>query len=239
MKRKTLTIIITIILALGILGILVSGACVYRLKFYCFNKQNVYAQKSIIRLFENIYHQKFYLISTEFETRENTTYESVYDKYTYIWTFEMQDDSGRQFTAYLWRNGSSKSRGSSIREEYEYMNVASDYGQILVEEFLKNDLNLYKYRQQKNNTLLDGKEYIFIYPEDNLSEIAEMLTKIYFAEKEISKYGCVRCAVINDKGQEIYTYTYLSIAKEVGESSEETVYNYIMQKLMNNLINNM
>lgn len=124
-------------------------------------------------------------------------------------------------------------RNYNATDYYTY--IADTYGQLRIEEDLENEFDLNKYRQQKDAKAPNQEDYIFVCTNNNAAEIAEMLTKIYFKERELSKEGCLNCIVNNEEGKKMFSYRWREITKELQdenkEITEETVCNYILQKL--------
>ena len=91
-KKMTVAIImIGIILCFG-------GIYVFLLRYFFYNKYNLYAQRAMLDSLNKKYNQEFELLSTEFETKEKLTASAGY---VHIWTFSLQDRQGRQFHAYV------------------------------------------------------------------------------------------------------------------------------------------
>lgn len=212
--------------------ICVGGIYFFQMSFFYYNKYNIHAKKAVLDRLYYKYNQEFNLISTEFDRKETTTGGA---RYVNVWTFVFKDNSERQFYAYLWIYGMvGKGDGNYNATDY-YTYIADTYGQLRIEEDLENEFDLNKYRQQKDAKAPNQEDYIFVCTNNNAAEIAEMLTKIYFKERELSKEGCLNCIVNNEEGKKMFSYRWREITKELQdenkEITEETVCNYILQKL--------
>ena len=229
-KRKHL-LTVTFIL----IGLAVSCGAMYicLLKYFFFNKYNVYARRAAFDSMSARYSQKFELLFTEFETKEIRA--GV--EYIYKWTFTFQDSEGRQFYTFVWLYG-GRERGEGMFYAPDYYSYIDDtYGQLCIEEKLGDKYDLYKYRQDKVSRFPDGEDYIFICTKDNTEEIAEMLTEIYFAETEFSDNSCLYCRVNDEHGEKLFSYFWSSVTrnlqKQNKEIKKETVYAYILQEIQN------
>lgn len=159
----------------------------------------------------------------------------------HMWTFVLQDGQGRQFYAYARMYGwkEEKSYGSfRWTSEPRYCPYKDDtYGQIRIEEKLGSKFDLSQYRQEKGRRLdcEIWEDYIFTCTKDNVGEIAEILTDMYFAETEFSNWSCLCCPVNDERGEEIFVYERGVITKELQHQEkdiiEQTVYDYILQEL--------
>ena len=229
-RKKKMTIAIIMI---GIL-LCFSGIYVFLLRYFFYNKYNLYAQRAMLDSLNKKYNQEFELLSTEFETKEKLTASAGY---VHIWTFLLQDGQGRQFHAYVRLYGLVE-KGDGNFHEPDYSSYIDDtYGQLCIEERLGSQFDLYQYRQEKGNKLEDARweDYIFICSENNVAEIAELLTKIYFAEPEFGNGGCLKCLVKKEGGEPLFSYYWWDITralqKQEKEITEQTVYAYLLQEL--------
>ena len=131
-----------------------------------------------------------------------------------------------------------KGDGNSHASDY-FSYIDDTYGQLYIEEELGNKFDLYQYRQEKGSRLDDPEweDYIFICTKNNVAEIAELLTEIYFKETEFSNGGCLKCLVNNEEGEMLFSYYWWDITRELQkqdkEITEQTVYAYILQELKN------
>ena len=230
-KRKhLLTVTFTLI------GLAVSCGAMYicLLRYFFYNKYNIHAQRAALDRLNAVYPQEFELLSIEFETTEVRIGGA---SYVHMWTYTFEDSNGRQFYVYVRLCGLSE-RGSGNFHAPDYSSYVNDtYGQLCLEERLGDKYDLYKYRQDKVSRFPDGEDYIFISTKDNTKEIAEMLTEIYFAETEFSDNGCLYCRVNNEHGEELFSYFWSSVSrnlqKQNKEITKETVYAYILQEIQN------
>ncbi len=233
--RKKVFILIDIIIIIIIALAACCGAIYFcLLRYFFYNKYNVYAQRAAVDRLNGIYQQEFELLSTEFETKEVRIGGA---KYVHMWTYAFQDSQGRQFYTYVRLYGViEKGDGNSHAPDY-FTYVDDTYGQLCIEERLGDKFDLYKYRQEKASCFPNGDDYIFIYTKDNAEEIAEILTEIYFEEMEFSNYGCLLCVVNNEEGEELFSYSRWSITRKLQEQdkeiTKETVYTYILQEIQN------
>jgi hypothetical protein len=211
-----------------------SGICLFLLKYFFYNKYNIYAQRAVLDRLSGRYNQEFELLSIEYETKE---VEIEGAKYVHMWTFVLRDNQGRQFYAYARLYGLiEKGDGNSHAPDY-FSYIDDTYGQLYIEEGLGNKFDLYQYRQEKGSRLDDSEweDYIFICTKNNVAEIAELLTEIYFKETEFSNGGCLKCLVNNEEGETLFSYYWWNITRELQKQDEEiteqTVYAYILQEL--------
>lgn len=225
-----------LILALAMIGIVIccGGICFFLSRYFFYNKYNIYAQRAVLDRLSERYHQEFELLSTEFETREVETGGA---SYVHMWTFVLQDDRGRQFNAYVRLYGLVE-KWDGNHNISDYSNYIDDtYGQLCIEERLGDQFNLQKYRQEKGSRLDDPRweDYLFVCTKDNTAETAELLTKMYFQEREFSDGGCLKCSVNNEDGETLFSYYWWDITRELQKQGEEiteqTVSAYILQKL--------
>lgn len=219
-----------------IIGIIIccSGIYLFLLKYFFYNKYNIYEQRAVLDRLNGRYNQEFEILSIEFETKEVKTGGA---KYVHMWTYVLRDNQGRQFYVYARAYGLvEKGDGSSYFPDYYYY-IDDTYGQLCIEERLGNKFDLYQYRQEKGSRLDDTEweDYIFICTKNNVAEIAELLTEIYFEETEFGNGGCLKCLVNNEEGETLFSYYWWDITRELQkqnkEITEETVYTYILQKL--------
>lgn len=230
-NRKKMIIMIIII---GII-ICCSGIYIFLLRNFFYNKYNIHAQRAVMDRLSERYNQEFELLSIEFETREVETKGA---KYVHLWTFTLKDNQGRQFYAYVRSYGLVKiGDGNSHAADYSSY-IDDTYGQLCIEERFGDKFDLYQYRQEKGSRLADPEweDYIFICTKNNVTEIAELLTEIYFKETEFSNGGCLKCLVNNEEGESLFSYYWWDITRELQkqdkEITEQTVYAYILQELM-------
>ncbi len=206
----------------------------YAMRYYYCNKYNVLARRAALSRLNEIYCQEFELLSTEFETTETGTGQG---HYVHMWTYRLQDSQGKQFYTYVRLYG-EREKGDGVFYATDYLSYVDDtYGQLCIEEILGNKYDLHKYRQEKVNCFPDRKDYIFVYTKDNADEIARILTEIYFKETEFSTGCCLRCRVNNEDGEELFSYFWSSVTrnlqKQNKEITKETVYAYILQEIQN------
>ncbi len=232
--KSVLAIFMLAVLCGGIYG----GAYVFFHKYYLFNEQNVYVQRVVLERLNALYSQEFELLSIDFETiKVNTGGASC----MHMWTFTFRDSQGRQFYVYDRISGSAKNvnvDGAFYHPDYYNISYIDDtYGQLCIEESLGDKYDLQQYRQEKGNVLPYQPDYIFVYTEDNADEIAEILTKIYFEEIGFSNGNCLRCLVNNEMGEKMFTYLRGAVThnlqNEGVQISEQTVYEYFMQRFQN------
>lgn len=225
-----------IILAVIIIGIVIccSGIGFFLLRYFFYNKYNIYAQRAVLDRLSERYHQEFELLSTEFETREVETGGA---RYVHMWTFVLQDGQGRQFNAYVRVYGLvEKWDGNPYISDYSNY-IDDTYGQLCIEERLGNQFDLQKYRQEKGSRLDNPRweDYLFVCTKDNAAETADLLTKMYFQEKEFSDGGCLKCSVNNEEGETLFSYYWWDITRKLQKQGEEiterAVSEYILQEL--------
>lgn len=233
--RKKVFLLIAIFIIIIIALAACCGAIYFcLLRYFFYNKYNVYAQRAAVDRLNGIYQQEFELLSTEFETKEVRIGGA---KYVHMWTYAFQDSQGRQFYTYVRLYGViEKGDGNAHAPDY-FTYVDDTYGQLCIEERLGDKFDLYKYRQEKASRFLDREDYIFICTKDNAEEIAEILTEIYFEEMEFSSSGCLQCLVNHEEGEELFSYSRSSITRKLQEQdkeiTKETVYTYILQEIQN------
>lgn len=216
------------------------GIHIYFLRYYYYNKYNIHAQRAMMRYLVREYDQEFELISTEFKKKEHKTGGA---RYEYIWTFVLQDSSGRQFETYLKTYGTSGRAGDFYESDYS-TSITDTYAQVLIEERLGDKYDLQRRRVSKVG-LSTGIDYLFYCTEDNpidgtkdnLLEIVEVLTEIYFIETEFNWEAYLTYSVHNLRPEgEDFKYDCEEVTKELQERGEEityeTVYNYFLQRLM-------
>lgn len=234
-KQKTIFLIafgLAVLSCCGVIYILLQ-------RYYLFNEKNVYVQREVLERLDYLYPQEFELLSIEFETVDTGV------RSMHMWTFTFRDSQGRQFYVYDRISGSGSSAedlgldGAFDHPDYYNKDYIDDtYGQLCIEERLGDRYNLQQYRQEKGNVLPYQPDYIFVYTGDNADEIAEILTQMYFEETEFSNGSCLRCLVNNEKGEEIFTYYRGSVTNKIQnqgiEITEQTVYEYFLQKLQEN-----
>lgn len=231
--KNRLKIAVWILAGIAVLG---CGIYIFLLRYYFYNKYNIYAQRAVLDRLSGRYNQEFELLSIKYETKEIETRGA---KYVHMWTFVLQDNQGRQFYAYARLYGLvEKGDGNShVLDYFSYMD--DTYGQLYIEEGLGNKFDLYQYRQEKGSRLDDSEweDYIFICTKNNVAEIAELLTEIYFKETEFSNGGCLKCLVNNEEGEALFSYYWGNVTRELQkqdkEITEQTVYAYILQELEN------
>ena len=232
-KKLIITIIIGIVICC-------SGIVILLLRYNLYNKYNIHAQRAVLDRLNNIYDKEFELLSVEFETKE-VGIGTVGAKYIHMWTYTFRDNQGRQFFAYARLYGLvEKGDGNFYAPDYSSY-LDDTYGQIRIEEGLGNSIDLYQYRQEKGSRLNEPRweDYIFVCSKDNATEIAELLTEIYFKETEFSNGGCLKCLVNSEEGESLYSYYWWNITRELQkqdkEITEQTVYAYILQELQENV----
>lgn len=234
-RNKTIIIYICMIICISMLLLLICGYMVYYCltRYFFYNKHNVYAQRAIIKSLEYKYDGTFNLLSTEFETREEKIGGA---KYVHIWTFTFEDDTGKEFSAYLWGYGLVKN-GDGNSHAADYSAYYTDtYGQLCIEERLGDKFDLQKYRCVKNSQQLKKEDYVFVCSEHNEEEIANILTQMYFEEIKAHTSGGLLCLVYDNKDNAIFRYTHKNITLEMQDSgeeiTEETVYAYILNNIL-------
>lgn len=237
-KQKTIFLIafgLAVLSCCGVIYILLQ-------RYYFFNEKNVYVQREVLERLDYLYPQEYELLSIEFETIKADTGGT---SCMHMWTFTFRDSQGRQFYVYDRISGSGSSAedlgldGAFDHPDYYNKDYIDDtYGQLCMEEILGDKFNLQQYRQEKGNVLPFQPDYIFVYTEDNADEIAEILTKMYFAETEFSNGSCLRCLVNNEKGEEIFTYYRGTVTNKLQnqgiEITEQTIYEHFLRKLQGN-----
>ncbi len=225
MKRRRWLIIA------GVLIVLCIMFYILLLRYFYFNKYNIHAPKAIIWRLNNVYGQEFVLDTINFQVRENT---EEGPSYVYTWTFTLHDEEGTEFHAYLWLFGSHQyGEGMSYELDYGAAKMSDDYGQLVIEKRLGEQIDFDQYRRLKSTENPDEPDYLFVYKENNAQEIAEILTKIYFEEQQYTQGVGLRCKVTDEEGEELYSYTCWDVANhlEDEEITEETVYKYIYQEI--------
>lgn len=230
LKNRKKIIIITIILGIVICC---GGIYILLLRYFFFNKYNIHAQREALDSLNRLYNQEFEIISRKFETKEVES-----GGYVHLWTYTLRDDQRRQFYVYgRWYGPIEKGDGNPYAVEY-YDFSEDTYGQLCIEERLGSKYDLNQYRQEKGSRLNDDSkwaDYIFICTENNVDEIAELLTDMYFEETEFSNGGCLICLVNNEKGETLFTYYWWDITRELRKQkkriTEETVHAYILESL--------
>lgn len=234
MKERKKTMVLVIV---GI-AFCCAGIYVFMLKFFFYNKYNVHAKRAMLDRLGGRYDQEFELSSTEFETKEVRTGGA---KYVHIWTFELLDNQGRQFYAYVRLYGLAE-KGDGNFHDPDYSSYIDDtYGQLCIEERLGGKYDLYQYRQEKGSRPGDSEweDYIFICTKNNVDEMVKLLTEVYFKETEFSNGGCLKCLVNNEEGKELFSYYWWNITRELQkqgkEVTEQTVCAYMLQELQNKL----
>ncbi len=231
-SRKKLIIMIIII---GII-ICCSGIYVFLLKYFFYNKHNIYAKRAVLDRLSGRYNQEFELLSIEFETKEVETGGA---KYVHMWTFVLQDNQERQFYAYVRLYGLVEKGDGNFHAPDYFSYIEDTYGQLCIEERMGNKFDLHQYRQEKGSRL-DGsnwEDYIFICTKNNVTEIAELLTEIYFKETEFCNGGSLKCLVNSEEGETLFSYYWWNVTRELQkqdkEITEQTVYAYFLQELQN------
>lgn len=222
-----------LILVIGIV-VCFCGIYLFLLRYFFYNQYNIYAQRAVLDQLRKRYHQEFELLTTEFETKEVETGGA---SYVHMWTFIVQDEQGRQFNAYVRLYGLVE-KGDGSFHSADYSTYVDDtYGQLCIEEKLESRFNLSQYRQEKGSRLdIPGwEDYLFICTNDNIDEIAALLTEIYFQEREFGDGGSLKCLVNNEAGEELFSYYWWDITralqKQDKEITEQTVSAYILQEL--------
>lgn len=158
------------------------------------------------------YDQEFVLDSISFQTRKNN---KEGPSYVYTWTFTLYDEEGTKFHAYLWLFGSHQyGEGMSHELDYCAAYMSNDYGQLVIEKHLGEQLDFAQYRRLKSSENPDEPDYLFVYKENNVEEIANILTEIYFEEKEYVQGVGLRCKVTDKKGKELYSIYMLGYYNE-------------------------
>ena len=226
MKRRRWLIIA------GVLIVLCIMFYILLLRYFYFNKYNIHAPKAIIWRLNNVYGQEFVLDTISYQVRENT---EEGPSYVYTWTFTLHDEVGTEFHAYLWLFGSHQyGEGMSYELDYGAAKMSDDYGQLVIEKRLGEQIDFDQYRRLKSTENPDEPDYLFVYKENNAQEIAEILTKIYFEEQQYTQGVGLRCKVTDEEGEELYFYTCWDVANhlEDEEITEETVYKYILQEII-------
>ena len=125
-RRKMIIIII-------ILGMVICCGGIYNflLKYFFFNKYNIYAQRAVLDRLNQKYNQEFEIVSKEFETKEVKTEGA---KYVHIWTYVLRDSQGRQFYAYVRLYGLID-KGDGDFHALDYFNYINDtYEQPCIEK---------------------------------------------------------------------------------------------------------
>lgn len=218
-----------------VLCIFIGGIYFMRLRYYYYNKYNVYAKRAILEMLNYRYDEEFKLISTEFETREN---EDKSASYIHVWTYTFEDGNGRRFNAYLWGYGVvEKGDGNSHADDYGTYKSDS-YGQLLIEECMGKEFELYNYKREKNKECPDVEDYLFICKDDEEVNIAEILTQMFFKEETFSENGCLECLVKDENGKTIFVYSKNAIKRDLQKKNvdvtnitEETIRSYILHQL--------
>lgn len=228
MKEKRWSILRAVLLFLILSGIVF----VFLIRHFYFNKYNIYAPKAIMWRLNSDYDQEFVLDSISFQTRKNN---KEGPSYVYTWTFTLYDEEGTKFHAYLWLFGSHQyGEGMSHELDYCAAYMSNDYGQLVIEKHLGEQLDFAQYRRLKSSENPDEPDYLFVYKENNVEEIANILTEIYFEEKEYVQGVGLRCKVTDKKGKELYSYTCWDITTNVKDEdiTTENVYNYILNEII-------
>ncbi len=228
MKKKKLFVLVGIIfLLLCFVGL--------RVRFYYFNKYNLYAQRAIMNSLNNKYGQEFKLLSTEFETREN---EGDGAPYIHIWTYTFEDEYGRIFNAYLWAYGVI-GKGAGNSHSPDYGSYRSDnYCQLRIDECMGKEFELQNYLQEKSNENPGVDDYVFVCRDGNEEDIARVLMNMYFTESTFCQTGCLQCSVNDENGEPIFEYSKYTVDRalakkdvDVANVSEEIISDYILQQL--------
>lgn len=237
MKNRKKTAVMIIIIGIVICCV---GIGLFLARYFFYNKYNVYARKAALDSLSERYEQEFELLSTKFETKEVETKGA---RYVHMWTFTLQDNQGREFLTYVRLYGLIE-KGDGNFQASDYSSYIDDtYGQLCIEERLDDPFDLHRYRQEKGSRLDEPKweDYIFTCTKDNMAEIAELLTEIYFEEAEFSGGGCLNCLVNKEDGETLFSYFGHDITRELQkqekEITEQTVQAYILQELKNSFEN--
>lgn len=176
------------------------------------------------------YDSEFLLESIDFETTESMVEGAPY---IHVWMFTLRDSEGKEFHAYLWLYGSHR-YGDGVLYESDYFSyISDDFGQLNIEERLEGELDFDQYRQFKSIENPGTPDYLFVYTGSNAEEIAEILTKIYFEEREFIQGVGLRCKVTDEKGETLYSYTCWDVTNKLKDKriTRDTVYHYILKKI--------
>ena len=120
---------------------------------------------------------------------------------------------------------------------FDYVSYRDDtYAQVRIEELLGKKYGLFSYRQEKGSRFPEREDYIFVCVPDKETEIAEMLTEIFFTETKFSIGGCLYCRVNNEAREQVFSYHHWTISSQLvnqqgREITEENVYEYILEEL--------
>lgn len=210
------------------------GTHLFLLKYFYYNRYNVYARKVVLNDLKSRYNQEFELMSTKFETERVRFPDS--SGYVQRWIFVLRDEEGRMFHAYLAKYAPHKIGYGDYAIENYYGKSGDTYGQIRIEEYLGDKYNLSSYREDKAVGFPDKKkDYLFVCREDNKEQIADILTSIYFSETEISDQGCLECVVTDEDEKELFCYWRKSVTKEMQDNNkeitEDTIYDYFLRQI--------
>ncbi len=123
-RKKLVLIVVGIAICFG-------GIVFFLFRNFFYNKYNVHARRAVLETLSERYDQEFELLSTEFETKETETGGA---RYVHIWTYQLPDEQGRQFDAYVRCYGLVE-RGDGNFLASDYFNYIDDtYGQLCIEE---------------------------------------------------------------------------------------------------------
>ncbi len=105
---------------------------------------------------------------------------------------------------------------------FDYVSYRDDtYAQVRIEELLGKKYGLFSYRQEKESRFPEREDYIFVCVPDKETEMAEMLTEIFFTETKFSIGGCSNCLVNNGVGKQVFSYHHWMISQELYDRDEE------------------
>lgn len=218
-------------LALGI-AILLGAACLWLCRCFFYNPYNVHARRAALETMSEKYGREFALRSVTFGTQETGP-----GKYVHLWTFDLEDDAGRPCQAFVRCYGLVKTGDGNAHAPDYFTAVDDTYGQLRLEERLADTIDLRPYRLQKGSDpgRAVWEDYRFACAENGEAEIAALLTEIYFAEAEISAWGCVRCAVCGEAGETLFSYDRRNVTRALQEqgveATREAVYGFLMRAL--------
>ncbi len=227
MKRGV--IIVTII---SVIFLIVAGFHIWTLRYYRYNKYNVYAKNAVMEMLSVKYQTRFKILSVDYEMIEKRVGGA---RFIHIWTYHLCDEEGREFDAFKCGYG-VEGKGDGCLYADDYYNYRTDtYGQIRIEECLNEKYDLTRFRCSKDISNQETDDYHFICTGENAEMIADMITDIVFEEITFCSEGGIICSVSDESGNEILSISQGEIKsifkKESLEMTYDNVQNYIMDVL--------
>ena len=227
-KGKGRMMIILLFISVLIVVLMVTSKGILN-KYYFYGSDNIHSQRAIERHLSNTYGENFVTVKKSCDVQREEK------DYRYTVHYVMSDCSGLVFDAYEYGYGLRAHDGDFNGNDY-YL-VRDNLTGKRLENKLNKKIDLRKYRSW--DRLADDEkvcDYTIVYNGQNEEEIAEVVSHIHIANKNLQGEAPVNCEITDADGNRLWIYGYQRFSEElkdagINENSISDVQKYVDQKI--------